>query len=47
MPILDENYLILGNLKKVGVRHNVQHPTAALHQGTERQRFIIPRRRSL
>lgn len=40
---LDENYLILGNLKKVGVRHNVQHPTAALHQGTERQRFIIPR----
>ena len=40
---LDENYLILGNLKKVGVRHNVQQPTATLHQGTERQRFIIPR----
>lgn len=40
---LDENYLILGNLKKVGVRHNVQHPTANSHQGTERQRFIIPR----
>lgn len=40
---LDDNYLILGNLKKVGVRHNVQNPTATLHQGTERQRFIIPR----
>lgn len=40
---LDENYLILGNLKKVVIRHNIQNPTASLHQGTERQRFIIPR----
>lgn len=40
---LDDNYLILGNLQKVIVRHNVQLPNSTLHQGKERQRFIIPR----
>lgn len=40
---LEENYLILGNLKKVHMRHNVQSPSFALHEGEERQRFIIPK----
>ena len=40
---LDENYLILGNLHKIRIRHNVQNPSISLHGGNERQRFIIPR----
>ena len=40
---LDANYLILGNLQKVTVRHNVQSPTVSNHNNTEHQRFIIPR----
>ena len=42
-PDFKDNYLVLGRLKPVGVRHNVQHPYYWLHEGNERQRFIIPR----
>ena len=40
---LDENYLILGNMTSIHMRHNVQSPSFNLHEGEERQRFIIPR----
>ena len=40
---IDEDYLVLGKMKPINMRHNVQHPSFALHEGGERQRFIIPR----
>lgn len=40
---LDEDYLILGNMTPVHMRHNVQNPNFNLHEGNERQRFIVPR----
>ena len=40
---LDKDYLILGNMVPVKMRHNIQRPNFNLHEGGERQRFIIPR----
>lgn len=40
---LKNDYLILGKMKRVNMRHDIKKPTFALHEGGERQRFMIPR----
>lgn len=40
---LDKDYLVLGEMKKVIMRHDIKEPAFNMHEGGERQRFIIPR----
>ncbi len=39
---LDTGYIILGQLN-YATAHNIQEPTRFYHEGTERQRFIVPK----
>ena len=40
---IDDNFLVLGKLRKVDFSHNVQKPSMTRYQGKERQRFIVPK----
>lgn len=40
---LDIDYLILGTMETIGVRHNILTPHSYMHEGGERQRFIVPK----
>lgn len=40
---IDKDYLVLGKLEDISMRHNVQRPYFNSHEGGERQRFIVPK----
>lgn len=40
---LENDYLVLGEMEHVHIRHDIKKPTFNMHEGKERQRFIIPR----